>query len=138
MSLSHAIYDILHADTTIHGVFTHRIFPGVARADTILPCIVFDITNITPDANATSDYNWDRVNVSVTVIADKYSNCETYATNVRTALNRYSGTQDSEVINSIIYEGESSGYDENFTVSNATQGVAVFTRTCNFILIRTS
>ena len=137
MALSTAIYTILKNNSTISTAFSTRIYPGIAVREPVLPCIVYDIGNIIPDPNATSDLNWDRVDVEVTVIALEYSDAETYATNVRSALSRYIGTVDTEKINTIVFEGMSPGYDPDFTYSGSTTGMGVFTRTCNFTLIRT-
>lgn len=137
MALTVAVYTILKTDATIAGVFSTRIYPGLAAMNTVLPCLIYDIGDIVPDTNQTSDLNWDRVNVTVMVVALKYSDAETYAANVRSALSRYSATVDTEKINTIIFDGMTGGYDPDFVYSGATTGVGVFTRTLNFTLIRT-
>lgn len=136
MALSTAIYTILHNDAMIEAVFSTRIYPGLSAKDPVLPVIIFDIGDCIPDPNQTSDYNWDRVDLSVKCIALEYSQAETYADNVRTALSRYSGTEDSENINTIIFEGFSPDYYPDFIYSGVTTGAGVFVRTANFTIIR--
>ena len=136
MALSTAIYTLLHANATIHTAFTHRIYPGVAPMEVTLPCIIFDIGDIQAEHTASTDTAFDRVALTVTVIDSTYSDVETYAQNVRTALDRYSGTSDGEVIEIILYENQQPGFDPEFTYSEATTGVGVHTRTVNFTLIR--
>lgn len=138
MALSIAIYNLLHADGTIHGIVTHRIYPGMAIKDPVLPCIVFDIGECVIDHNKTSEYSWDAIGVSVTVIALEYSDAETYATNVRSALSGYKGTQDSEKIDVRCDSIGPSEYLPDFTYSGAVTGMGVFTRTVNFTIFRTA
>ena len=138
MALSTAIYTILAGNGTLAAAFGTRIYPAVIPFDVALPCIVFEVGDIQPDYNQTSDLNWDRVNITVTVFTTKYALSETYAGNVRTALSRYSATVDSEVIDTIIFEGMNPDYDPDFTIGDAATGVGVFIRTCNFTLIRTA
>jgi len=138
MALSTAIYTILHDDATILAAVTDRIYPGVVPFNAALPCIVYEIGDCVPDYNQTSDLDWDRVNVTVTALSTKYATTETYANNIRTALSRYSGVVSSENIETIIFEGWTPGYEADFTIGDATQGIGVFTRTCNFTLIRSA
>jgi hypothetical protein len=137
MALSTAIYTILKNNATIAAAVEDRIYPGVVPFNAALPCLVYEVGTITPDPTKDDDYVWDKVDVTVTAITTQYALSETYATNVRTALSRYSGTVDSEVIHTIIFDGMSPGYEDDFTIGNSPTGQGVFTRTVNFTLIRT-
>jgi len=138
MALSTAIYTLLHNNATIEAAVSDRIYPGIVPFDGGLPCIVYEVGDIVPDNNQTSDYNWDRVSIQVTAITTQYNLSETYGNNIRTALSRYSGTVESEVINTIIFDSMNPGYDPDFTVGVSPTGQGVFMRTCNFTLIRTA
>jgi len=137
MALSTAIYTLLHNNATIAAVVEDRIYPGVVPFNASLPCIVYEIGDIQPNPTQDDDYVWDRVNVTVTVITTQYLLSETYATNVRTALCRYKGTVDTEVIETIIFDGMQPGYEPDFTIGTSPTGQGAFTRTVNFTLIRT-
>ena len=136
MAISTAIRTLLHDNATIHGIFVHRIYPGVAPMEVVLPCIIYDIGDIQPTQTASTDVGFDRVVVTVSVVDTTYSDVETYAQNVRTALDGYSGTTDSELIEKILYEGQEPNFDPDFTYSEATTGVGAHTRTVTFTLIR--
>jgi hypothetical protein len=137
MALSTAIKTILTNDATITAFAADRIYPGIAPFNVNLPFIVIKIGNKTPDRNQTSDDDWTRCEVEVDVVSKFYTDTESYADLVRVALNRVSGTVDSEVINTIIYEGESPEYYERLTEGGTTTGQGVFERQVNFTLIKT-
>lgn len=137
MALSTAIYTLLHNNATVEAAVGDRIYPGVAPFNASLPCIVYQVGNIEPDPTMDNDYVWDRVTIDVAVISTQYTLSETYATNVRTALSRQSGTVDSEVINTIRFDGITAEYIPEFTIGDSPVGGGVFIRTVNFTLIRT-
>jgi hypothetical protein len=137
MALSTAIYTLLHNNVTLEAAVSDRIYPGIAPFNASLPCIVFDCGDIQPDPTKDDDYVWDRCTVVVNVITTQYLLSETYATNVRTALSRQSGTVDGEDIETIIFDGMTASYEMDFTVGGTPTGQVVFIRTVNFTLIRT-
>ena len=136
MALSTAIYTILAADSNVSGAFSTRIYPAVAPMDVDMPCIVYEIGNIA-SINTKDDVTvWDEADCTVMVIATKHSDCETYAGYVRTALDGYTGTVSTEKISEIIYNGQEPGYDTDEIYSSSPQGIAIFTRTLTFTIIR--
>jgi hypothetical protein len=136
MALSTALYTLLHNNASIVGVMATRIYPGVAPMDTALPLIVYEIDNILPTIAIGALNDFDNIQVSVQVVGTKHSDVEIYAGYVRTALDGYTGTVDTEAISSIVYNGQEPSYDPDFIVSSAAQGIAVFIRTLNFTIIR--
>ena len=136
MALSKAISTILNNDATITAFAADRIYPGIAPFNVNLPFIVVKVGNKTPDRNVTSDFDWMRCEVEVDVVSKFYTDTETYTDLIVTALNRYSGTVDSEVIDTIIYEGETAEYYERLTEGGTTTGQGVFERQINFTLIK--
>jgi hypothetical protein len=137
MALSTALYTVLRLNADIVTTFSTRIYAGVAPHDTNLPCIVYEINNITPTTAKDSYKGFDACNITVTVVGVKHSDVETYSGYVRTALEGYTGTQSSEKISSVAYESQSAGYDPEWTYGAAAEGAGVFTRTLNFTLYRT-
>jgi hypothetical protein len=138
MALSTAIYTLLYNNATIAAAVGDHIYPGVAAFNAPLPLIVYKINGIDPDPTKDDDYVWDKVSISVAAISTQYTLAETYSTNIRTALSRQSGTVDTEVIETIIFDGLTSDYVRDFTTGDATTGQGVFIFECNFTLIRSS
>ena len=136
MALSTAVYTILSGNATLAGAVSTRIYPGGVPADATLPLVVYEIGDIQP-VIAIGDINsWDEAELVVTVYSTYHSNTETYAGYVRTALDGYTGTVSTEKIDTIIYRGQSPDFEPDWTVGDSPQGIAVFTRTLNFTIIR--
>lgn len=136
MALSTAINTILSANASISGAVGDRIYPAVAPMDADLPLIVYEIGNIQAITTKDDVTVWDEADLTVTVVATLHSSCETYAGYVRTALDGYTGTVDTEKISEIVYEGQEPGYDSDETYSSSPQGIVIFTRALTFTIIR--
>ena len=136
MALSTAIYTVLRLNANVLSTFGTNIYAGVAPHDTSLPCIVYEIQNIAPTIAIGSDSDWDECAIVVTVVGTKHSDVETYAGYIRTALQSYSGTVDTEKIDTVKYESQSASYDPDWTNPASPAGVGAFMRTLNFTLIR--
>jgi len=136
MALSTAIYTILAANGSLAAVVSTRIYPAAVPPDATLPLVVYEIEDIQPVIAIGDIDSWDEAELMVTVYSTYHSNTETYAGYVRTALDGYTGTVSTEKIDTIIYRGQSAGYEPDWTDASSPQGVAVFTRTLNFTIIR--
>jgi hypothetical protein len=136
MALSTAIKTILTNDATITAFVEDRIYPGIAPFNVNLPFIVVKIGNKTVDRNKSYDFDWTKCDIEVDVVSKFYTDTETYADLIRVALNRVGGTVDTEVIDTIIYEGETAEYYERLTEGGTTTGQGVFERQVNFTLIK--
>jgi hypothetical protein len=136
MALSTAIKTILTNDTTITAFVEDRIYPGIAPFNVNLPFIVVKIGNKTVDRNKSYDFDWTKCDIEIDVVSKFYTDTETYADLIRVALNRVDGTVDSEIIDTIIYEGETAEYYERLTEGGTTTGQGVFERQINFTLIK--
>ena len=107
MAVSTAIYTILRLNANVLSRFEDRIYPVVADQNTALPCIVYTVTGSSQSQVRTAVNKQDRIQVRVSVYANTLTRCEEYVTDVYTALNEYKGTQSSEVIQNISFEGYS-------------------------------
>jgi len=136
MALSTAIYTLLAADANVSGSVSTRIYPAIAPMDADMPLIVYEIGDIRALTTKDDVTVWDEADCTVQVVTTKHSVCETLAGYVRTALDGYTGTVDSEKISEIVYELQEPGYDTDEIYSSSPQGIAIFTRTLTFTIIR--
>lgn len=135
MALSTATYTILRLNSDVLTTFGTRIYPGVAPKDATMPYIVYDIDDIQSTMTNTSDLKFDIAALMVTIVTDKYSLAETYAGYVRTALDRYKGTQDTEKILNIEYISQSPSYDDEYVTASG-KGIVAFMRDMRFDITR--
>ena len=92
MALSTAIYNIIRADATCLSAFGDRIEPILIDLGQPMPALSYQIDSITPEETQTEPNEWDVVMITMTVMAETFSLCETYSNNIRTAVTRYVGT----------------------------------------------
>lgn len=108
-----AIYNILVNDVTVSGLTT-RIYPVVAPQNAANPCIVYNI-DTTPEDDKDGRPTIFYIDVQIDVYTDHggggYSDNETLSQAVIDALDRYSGTNNGLVIDTIILEGREDFYD---------------------------
>lgn len=109
MGMGEAIYDLLDGVTT-------RTYPNKAPQGTVLPFLVYTVVLTSPNDTKDGVSDLDVIRIQVSVFSNTYANAQTLAGSVRTALDRYSGTIQSVVIDSINFEGETDLYDEEAQV----------------------
>lgn len=103
MNCGAAIYGILKADSTLTGLLSvaTAIFPDVATQGTLNPCIIYSESigefSDTKDGVSTLDVNVVQVDIYATTVDQRAA----ISSRVRTLLDRYSGTSNSIVIDSI-------------------------------------
>jgi hypothetical protein len=103
MNCGAAIYGVLKDDTTLTGLLSSNtaIFPDVAPQGTLNPCIVYSESiaefSDTKDGVSTLDVNVIQIDIYSTTIVQRAA----ISSRVRTLLDRYSGTKNSIVIDSI-------------------------------------
>ena len=103
MNCGVAIYGVLKDDTTLIGLLSSNtaIFPDVAPQGTLNPCIVYSESvaefSDTKDGVSTLDVNVIQIDIYSTTIVQRAA----ISARVRTLLDRYSGTKNSIVIDSI-------------------------------------
>lgn len=103
MNCGAAIYGIISGDSTLTALLsaTTAIFPDVAPQGTLNPCIVYSESigefSDTKDGTSTLDVNVVQIDIYSTTIVQRAA----ISARVRTLLDRYSGTSNSIVIDSI-------------------------------------
>ncbi len=114
MSLVHdAIYGILVADSTVTDEVSTRIYPVASPQETTNPCIIFDVSSQEPIYSKDGAAGVTKSFVQLDVIVND-SPREGYriAGVVKTALDQYSGTIASVVIDNIQFDGiDDAGFD---------------------------
>ena len=116
-----AIYGILNSTASITDVVT-GIFPVTAGQDTVFPYIVYQRVTTQPTDIKDGGSPLDSARFQVDVYASSKSTCEAIAANVRTALDRYNGTIESVVIQSIKFLDHQDGpYEEELRVFRVIQ-----------------
>ena len=113
MKIGIAIYGILSADSDVTDDVSTRIFPNVAPPKTTFPFIVYDVTSDEPTDYKQGVSSLDTNSVMVSVYAETYTKAADVATNVRTALDRTSGTYSVVVVQSIKFDGYNDSFDED-------------------------
>jgi phytoene dehydrogenase-like protein len=108
-----AIYGRLQAVSAVTALVSTRVYPDYAPQNATYPFVVYRLTNNLPSDTKEGPSVLDTAQVTVEAYAATYDAAINVAENVRTALDRYSGTIESIVIDSIRFSNSQS-FDMNF------------------------
>ena len=97
--IRNAIYTILSGDSSVSALTT-RISHGIANQEDNLPYITFLVYDTDPNETKDTLSETDIIYVSISCISHNNLNAVTIGEAVRTALDGYTGTVDSTVIES--------------------------------------
>jgi hypothetical protein len=97
--IRNAIYTILSGDATVSALTT-RISHGIANQEDNMPYITFLVYDTDPNETKDTLSETDIIYVSISCISHNNLNAVTIGEAVRTALDGYTGTVDSTVIES--------------------------------------
>lgn len=123
MNAEAAIYGRLSADSTLTALLSSvtSIYPEVAPQNASNPCIVYSESTAEYSDNKDGASHLDTSIIQVDVYADTIATRNTIGARVRTLLDRYSGTVNSIVVQSIqlvysfkTYDSESRAYRQTF------------------------
>ena len=109
--IDNAIYSILSANSGVNGIVSLNIFPGVADQEDLDTYVVYHLIDTVPENTKDGVSLLDEARVQVNCFSPVKSNCNTLATNIRTALDRYRGTAGSMTIDKIIFQDARNDYD---------------------------
>ena len=110
--ISTAIYSILHTNAAVLAVVGNRIYPNMATQTAQHPYIVYSVVSKVPTDSKDSGTGFDRYRVQVDCVGNNFSDIESLATKVRTALDRKTGSHGSMTIIQITYENTVDVHDE--------------------------
>ena len=137
--LSTAIYNILRADANVLATFATKITPITFPQELTIPAITYRVDSITPTHTMGQADQWDEVNISLTVIADTYTLCETYAGYIRTAFTRYKGSTGGVNVRDTNFVSMSDNEIVNIGTSEATTtGLGIFSKSIQVQLFTTA
>jgi len=107
-----AIYNLLSNDATVNGIVSNKIFPFLAKEDIIFPYIVYSQTSLEPIEFKDGVSDLDTIEYEVEMWTDNPIGLKALADAVRDVLDRYSGTVEGLVIQSVKFNGENMGYND--------------------------
>lgn len=119
--IGQAIYSILNGTTAITDVVT-GIFPVVAKQGAAFPYIIHQQVTTLPTDQKDGGSPLDQVRYQIDTYAKTKASADGIAENIRTALDRYSGTAASVAIQSIKFLDQFDGaFEEELVVYRVTQ-----------------
>ena len=104
------IYNLLSNNATVIGLVGLKIYPYIGTENIVYPYIVYDQVSLQPTDTKDGVSELDTVSYDIEVYTKSPSELTTLANAVRDVLDRYSGTVNTKVIDSIRYLGENTGY----------------------------
>ena len=123
MAVEAAIRSILVAHTDTNLLVSGRIYPWMRQQGSTFPAIVYELDGTEPVEGLSGYLGMTRVMLTINSIAETYSGAKTLASNVRGALNGYTGTSESVTINSLVHDNDT-GMVEDSQIGNS-RGVAI-------------
>jgi hypothetical protein len=104
------IYNLLSNDATVSGLVGLKIYPYIGTENIVYPYIVYDQVSLQPTDTKDGVSELDTVSYDVEIYTKSPSELTSVSNAVRDALDRYSGTVNTKLIDSIRYLGENSGF----------------------------
>lgn len=111
------IYDLLSNDATVSAAVSTRIFPDTVPQNTEFPYVSYTVISTLPTNDKDGASQLDVVSVQVDIYSRNYSTTQDIAAACRSALDRYSGTNNSVVVDKMVFANEAAGqYEQNIGV----------------------
>ena len=107
------IYSLLTNDATVSALVSTRIYPNVAIANVVYPYIVYEQTGNNPQNDKDGPSTLDTLTYNIEIYTETLADSNTLGVAVRNVLDRYSGTVNTKVIQSVKYNNENSGYSDD-------------------------
>lgn len=104
MTEGKAIYNLLRTDSDITNLVSSRIYPQIASQGADFPFIVYLLVDVDPSDTKSGVSTLDQSRYDIVVASKTYSEVSTITELVRNRLDRYSGTIESVVIDSIQFQ----------------------------------
>lgn len=107
------IYTLLSNDSDVINLVGTNIYPSLAIEDISYPYIVYDNIGNVPTDDKDGVSSLDTSTYDIEIYTKTLEELNDLSIKVRTVLDRYTGTVNSKVIQSIKYNDENTGYDDN-------------------------
>lgn len=100
---------------------TVDIYPIRAIEGKAVPYAVYSVVSNAPTNTKQGVSRLDVVRVQIDVYSNLYSQCVSLSDSIRTALDRYAGTVSTVVVDKIVFENETDGFDDEAEYYRRTQ-----------------
>ena len=101
MTEGKAIYSILTSTSAVSAIVGTRIYPQIAAQGAAFPFVVYVLQDTSPSDTKSGVSTLDEVRYDIVVASETYAEASDLTNKIRTALDRYTGTVESVVIDSI-------------------------------------
>jgi hypothetical protein len=101
MNEGKAIYSILTNDSDVSALIGTRVYPQVAAQGAAFPFVVYVLQDNTPSDTKSGVSTLDEIRYDIVAAAETYSQLTDLTEKIRTALDRYTGTVEGVVVDSI-------------------------------------
>ena len=106
------VYSLLSNDATVSALVSTRIYPSLAIENVVYPYIVYENTGNTPTDDKDGVSSLDTLAYDIEIYTETLADSNTLGVAVRNVLDRYAGTVNTKVIQSVKYNNENSGYSD--------------------------
>jgi hypothetical protein len=110
--ISKAVYSILSSNTTVTALVSTRIYPLRTPEAITQPFIIYKTTTDPIDTKDGASKQ-HLIDLDLTIFAKSYETAQTIYLATKTALDRYSGTVQTEKIQTIIFIDSRDSYDNS-------------------------
>lgn len=123
-SIEEGIRSILVADSDTNTLVAGRIYPWLRQQGSSFPAIVYELDSTQPEQSLDGFDGLTRATLTLNSIDESYGDAKTLASNVRDALNGYTGTPTNGLpIKSLVHDNDT-GIVEDSQIGN-DRGVSI-------------
>ena len=101
MNEGKAIYTILTEDAGVSAVVGNKVYPQIAAQGAAFPFIVYVLQDNSPSDTKSGVSTLDEIRYDIVAAAETYASLSSLTERIRLALDRYTGTVNGIVIDSI-------------------------------------
>ncbi len=119
--MEQAIVDILENDAPVSAIIDDRIFPVAIPQEKVLPAITYQRVDTDPNDTKSGASTLDGILIDLDFWDKKFAVVKDLAKKVRAALDRFSGTKQGIVVQSIQFQNQIVGYSSEKEIYHLTQ-----------------
>jgi len=101
MNEGKAIYSILTNDSDVSAIIGTKVYPQIAAQGAAFPFVVYVLQDNSPSDTKSGVSTLDEVRYDIVAAAETYATLSSLTERIRLALDRYTGTVEGVVIDSI-------------------------------------
>lgn len=119
--MEQAIVNILENDIDVSAIIGDRIFPVVIPQEKSLPAITYERVDTDPNDTKSGVSTLDVPLIDIDLWGKDFAVLKDLAKKIRTALDRFSGTKQGIIIQSIQYQNQIVGFSSEKELHHLTQ-----------------